>query len=93
VAVELEVARQWARVGEPQVGEEAVVQEAAEPVGCWVGVEVVPRFPADGDRGLGVSSRIPLRWLLQPLRPPNHRITEIGENSQCGLLMLARQAP
>lgn len=55
MAVELEMARQWARVGEPQVGEEAVVQEAAEPVGCWIGVVVVPRFPADGDRGLGVS--------------------------------------
>ena len=54
VAVEVEVARQWARVGEPQVGE-AVVQEAAGPVGCWVGAEVDRRFPADGDRGLGVS--------------------------------------
>lgn len=55
VAVEVEVARQWARVGEPQVREEAVVQEAAGPVGCWVGAEVDRRFPADGDRGLGVS--------------------------------------
>jgi len=55
VAVELEMARQWARVGEPQVGEAEVVQEAAEPVGCWVGAEVDRRFPSDGDRGLGVS--------------------------------------
>jgi hypothetical protein len=55
VEMELEMARQWARVGEPQVGEEAVVQEAAEPGGCWIGVVVVPRFLADGDCGLGVS--------------------------------------
>jgi hypothetical protein len=55
VDLEVEVARQWARVGEPQVGEAAVVQEAAEPLGCWIGAEVDRRFPADGDRGLGVS--------------------------------------
>lgn len=55
MAVAVAMARQWARVVEPQVGEEAVVQEAAEPVGCWIGVVVAPRFLADGDCGLGVS--------------------------------------
>ena len=55
VAVAVAVARQWSRVAEPQVGEETVMQEAAEPVGCWIGVVVAPRFLADGDCGLGVS--------------------------------------